>query len=112
MENDDLRGWYLNLTDSDKQIFLALVSNDLTIHGRGISLHESADQQIRGFKGLNELQHQISGHIIGLALGSDRYPGDVLWQILTETAAAYGLGSHLRHSLDCAKSRSVWDRLK
>ena len=112
MDNDDLRDWYLALTDPDKQIFLALVSSDLTIHGREFGLHPPGEQQNRGFKGLNELQHQISGHIVGLGLGRDRYPDDVLWQILAEKAAAYGLSSHLRHSLEHARSRSLWDKPK
>src|SRR5260370_3828632 len=99
MNNDDLRDWYLALTDSNKQIFLALVSNDLTIHGREFGLHPSGEQQSRAFKGLNELQHQISRHIVALGLGPDRYPYDVLWQILTENAAAYGLSPDLRHAL-------------
>lgn len=110
MNNDDLRDWYLALTDSHKQVFLALVSSDLTIHGREFGLHPPGEQQSRGFKGLNELQHQISGHIVALGLGHDRYPDDVLWQILSEQAAAYGLGSHLRHSLD--RARSSWDKPK
>lgn len=110
--NNDIRDWYLALTDPSKQIFLALVSHDLTIHGRGFELDLQGEQLTRAFKGLNELQHQISGHISGLGLGRDRYPNDVLWQILAETAAAYGLGSHLRHSLHDARSKNLWDKLK
>jgi hypothetical protein len=112
MNNDDQRDWYVALTDSSKQIFLALVSSDLTIHGRGFGLYLSGEEQCRAFKGLNELQHQISGHIVGLGVGRDRYPDDVLWQILAEKAAAYGLSPHLKQSLDFARSRSLWDRLK
>jgi hypothetical protein len=37
MDTDDLRNWYLALPDSHKQIFLALLSHNLTIHGRGFS---------------------------------------------------------------------------
>lgn len=110
MNDDNLRDWYLALTDSDKQVFLALVSSDLTIHGREFGLHPPGELQSRGFKGLNELQHQISGHIVGLGLGCDRYPDNVLWQILAETAAAYGLGSHLKQSLDGARSKNLWDK--
>jgi hypothetical protein len=112
VNNDELRNWYLALTDSDKQIFLALVSSDLTIHGREFGLHPPGEQQSRAFEGLNELQHQISGHIVGLGLGRDKYPDDVLWQILAEKAAAYGLTPHLKHSLESAKSVSLWDKLK
>jgi hypothetical protein len=108
MEKDELRDWYLARSDSDKQIFLALVSNDLTIHGRAFTLDLSGERLITAFKGLNELQHQISGHLIGLGLGRDKYPDDVLWQILVEKADAYGLGRHLRKSLEFAKSRELW----
>ena len=110
MNDDDLRNWYLGLTDPDKQVFLGLVSNSLTIHGRAFGLDLSGEQQIRAFRGLNELQHQISGHIVGLGLGGDRYPDDVLWEILAEKAAAYGLSAHLRQSLEFARSRDLWNR--
>jgi hypothetical protein len=112
MKNDDLRSWYLALSDSNKQIFLALVSSHLTIDGREFGLHPPGEQQSRAFKGLNELQHQISSHIVGLGLGRDRYPDDVLWEILAEKAAAYGLNPHLRQSLDFARSRSLWDKVR
>jgi hypothetical protein len=108
MNNDELRNWYLALTDSDKQVFLALVSSDLTIHGRGFGLYESGAAQTNAFKGLNELQHQISGHIAAIGLKHDRYPDDVLWNILHEKAAAYGLTVHLGRSIDFARSRNVW----
>ena len=111
MNEDSLRDWYLALRDSDKLVFLALVSGELTIHGRGIGFYESGEQLIRGFKGLNELQHQISGHIVGIALGHDRYPDDVLWKILDEKASAHGLSSHLKHSLEAARSRDLWNQL-
>lgn len=111
MTGDELKQWYLSLTDSSKQIFLAFVSNDLTIHGRGFGLDLPVEQQSRAFKGLNELQHQISGHIAGLGLGRDRYPDDVLWQILAETAAAYGLANHLKSSLERSSSVQVWEHL-
>ena len=112
MNNDELRDWYLALTDSNKQIFLARVSSDLTIHGRGFGLYSPVENQIRGFKGLNELQHQISQHISALGLGRDRYPDDVLLRILAETAAAYGLTQHLKQSLESAHSMDLWSRLK
>ncbi len=110
--NNDIRDWYLALTDPSKQIFLDLVSHDLTIHGRGFRLDLQGEQQTRAFKGLNELQHQLSGHISGLGQGRDRYPDDLPWQTLAETAAVYGLGPHLRRSLQDARSKNLWDKLK
>ena len=72
MNNDELRNWYLALTDSDKQVFLALVSNHLTIYRRDFGLYPSGAEQSKAFNGLRH----------------DRYPDDVLWKILDEKAAA------------------------
>jgi hypothetical protein len=113
MTGDESRNCYLSLTKSNKQIFLAFVSHSLTIHGRAFTLDGLSGEQLhRAFNGLNELQHQISGHIAGIGLDRDRYPDDVLWQILLETAAAYGLSNHLKNSLERASSSQVWERLK
>lgn len=112
MSIDDARDFYLALRDSDKQIFLAFVSHDLTIHGRAFELDLSQPDQITAFKGLNELQHQISGHISGLGLGRDKYPDETLWQILLETAAPYGLSGHIKSSLLRAGSPGYWEKLK
>jgi hypothetical protein len=108
MNSDQIREWYLTLPESKKQVFLAMVSNYLTVCGRDFEHFARGEQQIRGFIGLNELQHQISGHIAGLGLGRDRYPDDVLWKILDEKAAAYGLSSHLEKALAFARSRDLW----
>jgi hypothetical protein len=100
VNNDELRNWYLTLSDSDKQIYLSLVSHQLTIHGRAFGLDLTGSAQIKGFEGLNELQHQISGHVAAIGLGRDRYPDEVLWNILNEKAATYGLLAHLKQSFD------------
>jgi len=95
MQNDELRDWYLALSDRDKQIFLALLSHNLTIQGRAFGLScMSEGQQNKAFKGLNELQHQISGHMAAIGVGRDRYPDDVLWDVcLIKEAAAHGLSA-------------------
>jgi hypothetical protein len=100
--HEEVKDWFVNIADNERQIFLARLSNELTIHGRDIGLDYTAvtvEQKIRVFKGLNELQHQISQHIANLGDGSARYPDDVLWQILQEKAAAHGLTNHLNSSI-------------
>ena len=42
-----VRDWYLGLPDTWKQIFLAIVSNDLTIHGRAFRLDLVGEIRIR-----------------------------------------------------------------
>jgi hypothetical protein len=106
--DDELRSWYLALADSDKQIFLALVSSQLTIHGRTFGFDLLGEEQSKAYEGLNELQHQLSNHIAAIGLKHDRYPDDVLWDVLHEKAASYGLLVHLKQSVDFAKSRDVW----
>ena len=101
---EDTKNWFLNLEDNSRQVFLAWVSHDLTIHGRSFGLDLTGEIQVRAFKGLNELQHQISAHIGHIGNGSKRYPEDVLWQILQEKAKAYGISNHLTGSLERAKA--------
>jgi hypothetical protein len=110
VNNDELRSWFLVLPDSDKQIFLSFVSYQLTIHGRSFGLDLTGTDQINAFKGLNELQHQISSHVAAIGLMQERYPDEVLWNILDEKAAYYGILAHLKQSLDYARSRNAWDK--
>ncbi len=110
MKDDvDLRGWYLALPDSDKQIFLSFVSYQLTIHGRGFALDLTGADQVNAFKGLNELQHHISQHVAAIGLKQDRYPDEILWNILSEKAASFGLLAHLKQSMDFAGTRNCWN---
>jgi len=102
---DDNRDRYVSLPSTRKQIFLAIVSYHLTIHGRFVGIDLAGERPAEAFKGLNELQHQISQHIAGIGLTKDRYPDDVLWQILRETAANYGLSHNLARSIEFARSR-------
>jgi hypothetical protein len=112
VNNDELRSWYISLADSDKLVCLSLVSNQLTIHGRSFGLDQKEAEQIKAFQGLNELQHQISGHIAAIGLRQNRYPDDVLWTILNEKAAAFGLLAHLKQSFNSVRARNIWDKSK
>ena len=108
---NEIKTWYLDLPDDKKQVFLSLVSHQLTIHGRAFGLDLSGQRQIEAFKGLNELQHQISSHIAAIGLSANRYPDDVLWNILQEKAAHYQISPHLAQSFQFARSRSCWTKI-
>lgn len=112
VDDGNARNFYLALANADKQIFLALVSNYLTIHGRAFGLDLSGAEQIRAFQGLNELQHQLSSQIAAIGLGHDRYPDDVFLNGIDEKASYYGLSGHLKQSFDFAKSRDCWRTAK
>jgi hypothetical protein len=100
---------FLALSDQQKIIFLARLSNDLTICGRDVWLYFKGEAQIAAFKGLNELQHQLSQHIAHLAEASERYPDDVLWEILQEKAMHYRISTCLNQSLDDRAQRHARD---
>jgi hypothetical protein len=102
----ELKVRYLAMSDRQRLLFLARLSYELTIHGRAFGLDLAGNEQVEAYKGLNELQHQISQHIAHLGEDSKRYPEDVLWEILDETAARYGLAAHLKQSLNAVLSRS------
>jgi hypothetical protein len=104
--DEDLNRWYVSLQDSDKIVFLAAVSHQLTIHGRSFGIDLSGEQQVRSLLGLNEIQHQISSHIGGIALKQARSPEDSILQVLTEKASAYGIAAYLHRSLERAQGKS------
>jgi hypothetical protein len=108
--DDGLKIWYLRLPDSDKLIFLALVMGHLTIHGRAFGIDLSGVQQVRAFKGLNELQHQISNYFVEVGMKISRYPDDAFLRILTEKASYYGLSTQLSQSLEYARARDFWSK--
>jgi hypothetical protein len=97
--NDPSNNWFRSRSDPEKIAFLAWLSHDLTIHGRAFGLDLDGNQAVRAFRGLNELQHKISQNIGHLSEGTNRYGGELIWQILHETAANYGLSAHLQTSL-------------
>jgi len=106
----EFKDWYLGLADADKMILLALVSSQLTIHGRAVGLDLSGEKQIMAFKGLNEIGHQISQHIVALGANHKKYPEDVFLRILAEEASSAGLSAHLAQSLQWAKTRDLWQK--
>lgn len=104
--DEDLNRWYVSLQDSNKIVFLAAVSHQLTIHGRSFGIDLSGEQQVRALLGLNEIQHQISSHIGGIASNRERSPEDAILQMLTEKASAYGIAAQLHRSLERAQGKS------
>ncbi len=102
---EEIRDFYLSLPDRRKLVFLAILSNSLTIDVRGFFLELSGERLLKALQGLNELQHQLSQHIAAIASGSERYPDDVLWNILSEKAEAHQIRASLRQSLTYVHSR-------
>jgi hypothetical protein len=80
---NDIKAWYLELSDGNKQIFLALVSNHLTIHGRFVGLEVHGEGQIQAFKGLNELQAFVA--LKGLACFQPRSAANLSYLVKSNT---------------------------
>jgi hypothetical protein len=99
------REQFMNLPDAAQQVFLANVGHALTVSGRGFVLDLRGDQVVTALSGLNELQHKISSQIGHLGTGAQRYPDDVFWQILRETADIYSVGDALNDAVQFANSR-------
>jgi len=55
--------WFCVCSNREKISFLAWPSHDMTMQGRGFGHYLEGDVAVRAFKGLNELQHQISQNI-------------------------------------------------
>jgi hypothetical protein len=92
---------YAALDSPAKARFLAVLSNQLTIFMRG-EYDELVDCAIRvkRLMGSNELQHHVSSELRHHLEGdSDRYPDEVLLNILFEKALYYELSNELQQAL-------------
>ena len=99
------QGRFLRLTNHGKQVFLADLGLALTITARATVLERHREQAIATLAGLNELQHKIMSHISALGTDSERYPDEVFWSVLDETAAVHAISDALNDAIGFAASR-------
>ena len=107
MTKSELLRMYTALNSFAKARFLAILSHYLTIYMRG-DYDESVDctRRVKRPMGANELQHHISselGH--HLDEDADRYPDEVLLNILLEKAHYYEISSELQQAFIGATKR-------
>ncbi len=84
---------FMSLDDKQRMILLSYAFNNVTVQMRELYIGDPAyDELLKKFKGLNEILHRFSsqnGKI--LAKDSTRYPDDVFWKLICETAEEYEL---------------------
>ena len=97
---------FASLPNTGKQVFLAHVGLDLTIAGRSFILDRRGEAAVAALAGLNELQHKLLSQIGALGTGAARYPDDVFWAILDETATNHLIAGALADAIVFAASRS------
>ncbi|WP_263418808.1 hypothetical protein [Terriglobus albidus] len=96
---------YSALAANGKVSFLAQTSHQLTIALRGTYPDPAGEattdeQSFKRLQGANELQHHLSSELRHIHAGDpDRYPDDVLMNILFEKADFYGISGELSYSL-------------
>jgi hypothetical protein len=103
--NESARTTFASLTAGGKQVFLARVGVDLTIAGRACVLGRRGDDRTAALAALNELQHKLLSQIVALGMDGERYPDDVFWTILHETATRYSIDAALADAIAVAASR-------
>lgn len=92
---------YTALDSSAKARFLAVLSHQFTVYMRE-NYDESiaSDQRIKRLMGANELQHHLSSELRHhLDEDINRYPNEVLLDILFEKAHYYQLSNELQAAL-------------
>lgn len=110
MTPEDLKNWYLKLSDPQKVLCLALVSSQLALLGRAFAMDLKGGEQVQAFIGLNEIQHILGSRTVEIAAQTDRHPDDVFWKGLTEKATEYGLTVYLVESFQLATSAGPWQQ--
>jgi hypothetical protein len=96
---------FAGLSRAGKQVFLARVGSTLTLAGRAFASNRDAPHACVALAGLNELQHHLMAQIAALGNDADRYPDDVFWDVLHETALAHSIDDVLGTAVDFASSR-------
>jgi hypothetical protein len=93
----EIKGWYLGLTNPQKQIFLATVGLHLTV------LPRSSDN-VGTFQGLNEVFHQIFNQIEAIGNVRVRPTDSAVWDELHYLAREHKLTDGLTDALEHTKS--------
>jgi hypothetical protein len=93
----EIKGWYLGLTNPQKQIFLATVGEHLTVLARG-------SDNVGMVQGLNEVFHQLFNQIEAIGMVRDRKADSAQWDKLHSLAAEHKLTDGLTDALERTKS--------
>jgi hypothetical protein len=105
-ETQALAAKFAALSSTEKQTFLLRVMFDLTLECRDVFSDPKTPVAVVG-RSVNELQNKLASHALAQLQMRSRYPDDVLFQILEETASA---GS-VTPLLDAAISRAFASQL-
>jgi hypothetical protein len=98
MTKSQLLQTYTALDSPAKARFLAVLSNQLTIFMR--EEYDDSARRIKRLMGANELQHHISSELRHhLDQDTNRYPDEVLLNILLEKAQHFELSNQLQQAL-------------
>lgn len=103
-----LKRVYSDLPQEQQIRLLASLILNITISARGSypsqeteSDHETIKNSLAEIIGFNEIQHQITGQLVGMISGGkDRYPDDVFMGILLEEVKSSRCGKGLLSALE------------
>ena len=93
----EIKGWYLGLTNPQKQIFLATVGLHLTVLAR-------SSDNFGTFQGLNEVFHQLFNQIEAIGMVRDRKADSAQWDKLQSLGTEHRLSDRLTDALEHTKS--------
>jgi hypothetical protein len=93
----EIKGWYLGLTNPQKQIFLATVGAHLTVLAR-------SSDNLGTFQGLNEVYQQLFNQIEAIGNVRVRPVDSALWDKLHSLAREHKLTDGLADALERAKT--------
>lgn len=92
----EIKGWYLGLTNPQKQIFLATVGLHLTVLAR-------SSDNFGTFQGLNEVFHQLFNQIEAIGMVRDRKADSAQWDKLQSLGTEHRLSDRLTDALEHTK---------
>lgn len=108
-----LLSWELTLVGRD-MFGRSTYENSAMLESNVVAIRErsySDAEKIEIARGLTDMHHQISGHLLKMGNPEGRYPDDVLISVLCNISEAHGMNAGLPHWWQRAYSRlrSGWD---
>lgn len=103
----EIRDWYLELTNPQKQVFFETVGANLAVivrahHDGNLLRRDRSADNLRG--GINELHHQLFQQIEAIGTGRGRYSDSLFWDHLLCEARYYKLTENLSAALESARA--------
>ena len=100
MEKAEIKSWFAAQSQQCKNFVLLQLGNELTIYLRDISTTNDKELMLKAGWVVSECQHRILSYVIAAMTGQDRYPDEVIAEIVFD---------HIEHPALRSRTQLLWE---